>query len=556
MEKRSALTSKKIEEILGSGYGIEEVLKDFIEFDNPEFLVSVMERYEKEKVLEYLPQIVNIFFYTNENPEFSKVFYRIIDFGHAAALDLFWTFWSFSENKPDLNQSVLLGLEKRIVDGSGSNNKSLYAIKDIEESEFIRKRNRLEYFEYQKDFVNSLKQISIDLIGQVEYTQVFLTSFLMQLENSIVEKRLTHSTSHCKYTKQLYRGLILPIFNENYTQQIVRILPEESIPLRTRAKVPYLLVVETLDLNELEIFGSPKKLPGLNLTQDPFFEFFTESWQHKSARVQQTSPFGQYSSWALRGFLIKANDDLRQERLAMQVISKCHQIFAANDLRIYLRPYTIMPIDSNSGLIEYIPNSISLHSLKSTYSNFTLAEAFLALWPYNFSQAQENFARSMAGYSLISYILSLKDRHNGNILVDNEGHLIHIDFGFFLNSSPGNMGFESAPFKLTDEMIDLMGGLEGEMFKLFKGLLCEGFLKIREKLDEICGFVEIMANGSGFQCFGDGDKVVFELRERFFPGLEGGDLLVKVGEIIEGSARNWRTNVYDLYQNKVNGIFR
>ena len=54
--------------------------------------------------------------------------------------------------------------------------------------------------------------------------------------------------------------------------------------------------------------------------------------------------------------------------------------------------------------------------------------------PPAFEAARRNFLISEVR---LPYPALAKDCHNGNLLVDSEGHLVHIDFGFILEISPG-----------------------------------------------------------------------------------------------------------------------
>lgn len=97
-----------------------------------------------------------------------------------------------------------------------------------------------------------------------------------------------------------------------------------------------------------------------------------------------------------------------------------------------------------------------------------------------FQKARNNFIQSVAAYSVISYLLQFKDRHNGNIMINDEGYVVHIDFGFILDIAPGGINFESSPFKLTTEMIEVMGGrMEMQPYVWFCELCVKAFLAAR-----------------------------------------------------------------------------
>jgi phosphatidylinositol 4-kinase len=175
--------------------------------------------------------------------------------------------------------------------------------------------------------------------------------------------------------------------------------------------------------------------------------------------------------------IVKTGDDCRQELLAMQLIRTFHDIFAEAQLPLWLKPFEVLPTSSRTALIEMVPNAPSIHALKSKSPPGTSLREHLAAkcggpGAPAFQSAQRAFVESLAAYSLVCYLLQIKDRHNGNILLDDEGHLIHIDFGFMLSNSPGGVNFESAPFKLTRELLEVMDsdseGRASELFDYFK----------------------------------------------------------------------------------------
>jgi phosphatidylinositol 4-kinase B len=233
--------------------------------------------------------------------------------------------------------------------------------------------------------------------------------------------------------------------------------------------------------------------------------------------------------WELRGCVVKVGDDCRQELLGMQLIAELGRAFRAGggDGRgavggngnsfPWVRPLDVVVAGPRAGLVELLADAVSIHTVKqrstaaardaaarehgalaaaavaaSTTTTPTggrppgpLAAHFFALYgprgSTRRSTAQRAYAESLAGYSLATHLLALRDRHNGNILLVGGGgggerrrrspslcaascscscsaaRLAHIDCGFVLLNAPGGVRFEAsaaAPFKLTRELLE------------------------------------------------------------------------------------------------------
>lgn len=290
--------------------------------------------------------------------------------------------------------------------------------------------------------------------------------------------------------------------------------------------------------------------------EDPSAVALKEPWEEKVRRIREGSPYGHLPTWRLLSVIVKCGDDLRQELLAFQVLRQLQSIWEQERVPLWIKPYKILVLSADSGMIEPVVNAVSLHQVKKQ-SQLSLLDYFLqehgAPTTEAFLTAQRNFVQSCAGYSLICYLLQVKDRHNGNILLDAEGHIIHIDFGFILSSSPRNLGFETSAFKLTAEFVDVMGGPDGDMFNYYKMLMLQGLIAARKHMERVLQIVEIMQQGSQLPCF-HGSSTMRGLKERFHMSLTEEQLQLLIDQLVDGSMRSLTTKLYDGFQYLTNGI--
>jgi len=281
-----------------------------------------------------------------------------------------------------------------------------------------------------------------------------------------------------------------------------------------------------------------------------------DSWKDRCERARQASPYGRYRSWNLNAMVVKGADDLRQELLAAQVVKQFISIFAEAGLPLWLKEIEILVNSSSSGIIEYIYDSVSVDSMKKNCPGKSLAEIFKVAFADKMFEAKQNFIESCAAYSLVVYFLQVKDRHNGNLMLDSTGHICHIDFGFMLSNSPGgNMAFEQSPFKLTQEFLDVMDGECSDQYEYFRTLVIRGFLEARKHMERIILPVRMMLVGSKMPCFREGsDWVLQTLHDRFFVNLTEEACIERIVDLIDSSVNNWRTIQYDNYQRIMHGI--
>jgi len=88
-------------------------------------------------------------------------------------------------------------------------------------------------------------------------------------------------------------------------------------------------------------------------------------------------------NFGLISCIVKSGDDLKQEQFASQLISKFKYIFDQHKLKIWLKPFNIIATCEDGGLIQTVPDAISIDKLKKSDPSFTsLQQYFKTTYKY------------------------------------------------------------------------------------------------------------------------------------------------------------------------------
>ena len=160
------------------------------------------------------------------------------------------------------------------------------------------------------------------------------------------------------------------------------------------------------------------------------------------------------------------NEDIRKEEIIMKIITLMDHFLKKEDkLDLFVTVYNILPISTEFGFIEFVPDSNTLYNIRESLL-FSIQNYILEKNPdMSINTFRDKLSKSCAIYCVITYLLGIGDRHLDNIMITDDGKIFHIDFGYILGCDPKPI---CPDIRLTPEMIDAMGGVNSVHYKNFK----------------------------------------------------------------------------------------
>jgi len=157
--------------------------------------------------------------------------------------------------------------------------------------------------------------------------------------------------------------------------------------------------------------------------------------------------------------LLVKYDDLRKDRFVLNIVRIMNLLVGTS-----LKSYEVLPVTPSYGIVHMLPHCQSLFEINKTTSlmNYIIQHnADLTM-----RQIRDRFIDTCAHNCVMGYMLGVGDRNLGNILVCEDGTLVHIDFSYLLGTDP--KWEKLTEMKITSGMVELLGGKHSEEYKVMK----------------------------------------------------------------------------------------
>jgi len=246
-------------------------------------------------------------------------------------------------------------------------------------------------------------------------------------------------------------------------------------------------------------------------------------------------------------FIIKNDINIRKEHIVSSLIDILHNklIVQASKKRIdpfeQIPTYKIIMIDKIIGLIEYVENSVTLRYLRSkkiSILNHVLEHNRKIL----VEVIKDRYAKSLAISSCISYILGFGDRHLDNIMINKDGSIFHIDYGYIANNPLTNI-FTAPVIRITSEMIDCLGGENSTDYNVFKKYVIDVFNIIRLYTNIIINNYYIL----GYEKIVDWKEFKDKIIDRFMIGMSCKEITILLDNEIKNSYNSLSNASIDFF---------
>lgn len=212
--------------------------------------------------------------------------------------------------------------------------------------------------------------------------------------------------------------------------------------------------------------------------------------------------------------LLYKKEGVRKDQIIINLIHLAEIIIRREEgIDLELTTYNILPTNSTSGMIEIIDSSETIYHIQEKLNSNILNYILENNDHLKIADVRSTFIKSLAGYSVITYLFGVGDRHLDNIMVTKTGKLFHIDFGYILGDDPvvNNPGI-----RITPEIIDAIGGLNSKYYQTFTDLCTKIYNCLRRNIDIFMNILTLLPHISDIKL--SEKEIEDQLIKRFIPG--------------------------------------